>query len=61
MSDQNQDRRKVIRRQIEGIFASRPDDRRRVGYERRGVVRYAPRVTREMIIYGERRAYPNER
>lgn len=60
MINQNQDRRKAIRRQIEGVFASVPDDRRRA-IDRRGAVRHTPPATREMIIYGERRAYPNER
>lgn len=56
MSDQNE-RRKIIRRKIESVFASAPDNRRRMNYERRNRTTVLP-VPLVMAVRGDQRRYP---
>lgn len=55
MTDQKE-RRKIIRRRIEGVFESAPDDRRRMNYERRNRTTVLP-MPLEMAVRGERRRF----
>ncbi len=47
------------RRSASSYFTSPVNDRRRPAYERRGTVPEAPRLPREVELYGERRVLPD--
>lgn len=53
---EQQERRKAVRRQIEALFMSPPDNRRRMNYERRGRTSVLP-MPLAMAIQGERRRF----
>jgi hypothetical protein len=53
---EHEERRKAVRRKIEGLFASMPDDRRRTGYERRGRTSVLP-MPLEMAVRGDQRRF----
>lgn len=58
MIERTEERRQITRRQTEGVFASVPDNRRRMNYERRGRTTVLPMPV-AMVIRGDMRRFPD--